>query len=83
MQNNWVDHLPMAKFAANNHINVLTKRTTFFADNGFHFCTDIEPPQAYQSANRKVELLTTDKIMANQEKMAIFLQDQLAWAPQK
>ena len=35
-QDNWVDHLPMAKFLANNHINELTRITLFFADNGFH-----------------------------------------------
>ena len=78
VQDDWVDHLPMAEFAANNHVNVSTRITPFFADNGFHLCTGIEPPQAYQGANQKAKLLAADKIVANQEEMATFLQDQLA-----
>ena len=44
LQDNWVDHLPMAKFAVNNHINASTEITSFFADNSFHPCTDVESP---------------------------------------
>ena len=35
-QDDWVDHLPMAEFSANNHINESTGMTPFFADKGFH-----------------------------------------------
>ena len=35
-QDDWVDHLPMAKFSADNHVNESTGITPFFADNGFH-----------------------------------------------
>ena len=80
LQDDWMDHLPMAEFAANNHMNMSTEITPFFADNGFHLCTSIEPPQAYQDANWKAKLLTANKIVTNQEQMATFLQDQLAWA---
>ena len=47
VQDDWVDHLPIAKFAAKNHVNVSPRITPFFADNGFHLCMNIEPPQAY------------------------------------
>ena len=35
-QDDWVDHLPMAEFLANNHIHESTRMTPFFAENGFH-----------------------------------------------
>ena len=55
-QNDWVDHLPMVEFSANNHVNESTGMTPFFADNGFHSCTGVEPPQAYEKG-RRAELL--------------------------
>ena len=36
MQDDWVDNLPMAEFAANNHVNASTGVTQFFADYGFY-----------------------------------------------
>ena len=35
-QDNWVDFLPMAEFAANNHVSDTTKTTPFQANSGFH-----------------------------------------------
>ena len=78
MQEDWVDHLSMVKFAANNHINTSMRLTLFFADNGFHLCTDIEPLQTSHGTIQKAKLLTADKIIKNQELMASFLQNQLA-----
>ena len=82
IQDNQIDHLLMAEFAANNHMNALTGIKPFFADNSFHLYTGIEPPQAYQRS-WKAELLTVDKIVANQKAMVTFLQDQLTWAQQE
>ena len=83
-QDDWVDHLPMAEFLANNHIKESTGMTPFFADNGFHPRTGVEPPQAYQQrTSRKAELLTADKMVANQEETVQFLQDQLVWAQEE
>ena len=77
-QDDWVDHLPMAEFLANNHINESTRITPFFADNGFHFRTGIEPPRTYNSSvDRKTELLDADRVVATQKKMLSFQQDQL------
>ena len=39
-QDDWIDHLPIAKFLTNNHINELTRMTLFFANNGFYPCTN-------------------------------------------
>ena len=43
LQDDWVDNLPMAEFLANNHVNESTGMTPFFADNGFHPRTSVEP----------------------------------------
>ena len=79
-QDDWVDYLPMAKFSANNHTNESTRVTPFFANNDFHLYTGIELPQTFGGVNQKAELLSADKILTNQQKIASFLQDQLVWA---
>ena len=61
-QDNWVDYLPMAKFAASNHVNALMGVTPFFADHGFYSRTDIEPLGIYEG-ERQVKLLAVDKIV--------------------
>ena len=82
-QDDWIDHLPMAEFLVNNHINELTRITPFFADNGFHLCTGVEQPQSYQEASRKAKFLAADKIVKHQKETCLFLQDQLVWAQQE
>ena len=42
-RDDWVDHSLWAEFSANNHINKSIRMTSFFADNGFHLCTGVEP----------------------------------------
>ena len=81
-QDDWVDHLPMAEFLANNHVNKSTKMTPFFADNGFHLCTGVEPFQVY-TENQKTELLAVDKMVANHKETLSYLQDQLTWAQEE
>ena len=81
-QGDWVDHLPMAEFSANNHVNESTGMTSFFADNSFHPRTGVEPPQAC-TRSRKAELLAADRIIANQEKTLSHLQDQLTWTQEE
>lgn len=64
VQDNWMDHLPMAIFAANNHVNISTRVTLFFAHNGFYPQTGIkllQPTKAIQ----KAKLFAADKIVAN------------------
>ena len=74
----------MAKFLANNCINESTGMIPFFADNGFHPCTGVEPPQAYQQgASRKAKLLTADQIVKQEEETRSFLQNQLTWSQQE
>ena len=64
-QDNWVDHLPMAEFAASNYVNASTGVTPFFADHGFHLCTGIKLPGMFDSEDeQKAKLLAANKIVA-------------------
>ena len=47
-QDDWVDNLPMAEFAASNYINASMKVTQFFTDYGFQPQTGMEPPGKYK-----------------------------------
>ena len=65
IQDNWVDHLLMAKFAASNYVNTSTGITPFFADHRFHPWISIESPGMYKREEQQwVELLAADKIVA-------------------
>ena len=80
-QDDWVDHLPMAKFAASNHVNASIGMILFFADHGFHPCTGIEPSRTFKNeSEQNAKLLAVNKIVAQQEEMMSFLQDQSAWS---
>lgn len=61
-QDNWMNHLPIAEFAASNHVNASTDMTPFFANHGFHPRTGIELSGTYKS-ERQAELLVADKIV--------------------
>ena len=78
-QDDWVDYLLMAEFAASNYVNAFTGVTLFFADHRFYLHTSIKPLRTYKGEWR-AELLVVDKIVRRQEEMVSFLQDQLAWA---
>lgn len=44
VQDDWVAHLLIAEFAANNYVNVSTRMILFFTNNSFHPQTSIELP---------------------------------------
>ena len=72
----------MVEFAANNHVNLSSRISPFFADNGFYSRVGIEPLGALEVSQR-AKLLKVNQIVANQEQMMTFLQDQLTWAQQE
>jgi len=41
-QDNWVDWLPLAKFAINNQINETMGILLFFANYGYNLCLGVE-----------------------------------------
>lgn len=80
-QDDWVDHLPDAEFAANNHVNVTTGMTPFFADHGYHPQTGCEPPGTFNSTiSGKAELLQADKIIEKQNAIREWLIDHITSA---
>ena len=80
-QDDWVDYLPEAEFAVNNHVNVSTGITPFFADHGYRPRSGIEPPIPYEKGTAgRAELLSADQIAARQEAMRKWLTDNLTWA---
>ncbi|KAI0990945.1 hypothetical protein K3495_g17242, partial [Podosphaera aphanis] len=50
-QNDWVDWLPLAEFAANNVVNVSTSVSPFFANKGFNPRMTISPPRTTDRAS--------------------------------
>ncbi|GBE80968.1 Transposon Tf2-12 polyprotein [Sparassis crispa] len=46
-QDDWVDYLPLAEFAFNNHVNSSTNQTPFFANLAYH--PTFEPRLSYHS----------------------------------
>ena len=80
-QDDWVDYLPDAEFAVNNHVNVSTGMIPFFADHGYHPRSGVEPPELFdRSAIGRAELISADKIAARQEAMTKWLVENLTWA---
>ena len=81
IQNDWVDYLSEAKFAVNNHVNVFTEMTSFFADHDYHSRSGIEPLILYDNGIvKRAKLLSADQIAARQEAMRKWLVDNLTWA---
>ena len=73
-QDDWVDNLPMAEFAASNYVNTSTGVTPFFADYGFHPQTSIKLSGMYKS-KQKIKFLAADKIIKRQTEIITFLQN--------
>lgn len=80
-QDDWVDFLPDAEFAANNHENASTGMTPFFAELGYHPRSGVEPPESYdKTENRKAELMGADKIIERHEAIRKYLIERITAA---
>jgi hypothetical protein len=77
-QDNWLDFLPDAQFAANNHVNETTEMTPFFANHGYHPRTGAEPPGSFDTADHP-DILAADKLVKQTEDMQEWLKDHIAW----
>jgi transposase InsO family protein len=78
-QDDWVDYLPDAEFAVNNHMNVFIDMISFFADHEYHPRTEAEPSESYER-NRKMEVRKADEIVQRQELMIQWIKENLIWA---
>lgn len=71
-QDDWVDWLPLAEFAANNQVNETTGVSPFFANYGFNPRLGIEPVgpvPSTLSAHAKKEFLRADAIAGRFERI--------------
>jgi hypothetical protein len=81
-QDDWIDYLSNAKFAANNHVNVFTEMTSFFADHEYHSRSEAESSQQFDR-NRKAEIRKADKIVQRQKTMTQWIRENLTWSQAK
>jgi hypothetical protein len=81
-QNDWINYLSDAKFAANNHVNVFTEMTFFFVDHEYHSRSEAESSHHYDES-RKAEIQKADEIIQRQEKMTKWIRENLIWAQTK
>lgn len=57
-QNDWAQHLPLAEFCCNNHVNVSTGVTPFFASFGYHPRLDFRPESTMHNECTVPEFIT-------------------------
>jgi hypothetical protein len=81
MQNDWVNWLPMAEFAANNHVSETTKMTPFFANYGHHPRMNFfEPPQADSVGPARFDANNADEFAKQMESLHQTLREEIIWA---
>jgi hypothetical protein len=83
-QDDWVDHLSDAEFAANNYKNAFTRMISFFVDPEFHSRNDTELSETYDSTtSKRAELVRANKIIERQNEIRKWLIDHITWAQAK
>lgn len=79
LQDDWVNWLPMAEFAMNNHKSETTKVTPFFANCGQHPRMGHEPPQATRRlpARQVLDIEKADQFADAMKELTDFLHDEM------
>ena len=82
LQTDWVEWLPAAQFAANNHVSETTQVTPFYANYGRHPRSGVEPPPALppSSAKAKLDAQSADAFANRMEELHLYLREQMTWA---
>jgi transposase InsO family protein len=82
LQNDWVNWLPMAEFAINNHQSETTKVTPFYAVYGQHPRMGHEPPQATRRlpAPQQLDVAKADQFADAMKELTNLLHDELKLA---
>ena len=82
LQNDWVNWLPMAEFAANNHCSESTGVTPFFAVYGQHPHMGHEPPGATcrLPARQQLDMAAADKFAENMQELTSYLHAEMGLA---
>lgn len=82
LQDDWVNWLPMAEFAINNHQSESTKVTPFYAVYGQHPRMGHEPPQATRRlpARQELDVAAADKFAEGMKELTDYLHDEMKLA---
>ena len=82
LQTDWVEWLPAAEFAANNHVSETTKVTPFYALYGYHPRFGVEPSFKPPPMAKKAELdiKDADAFAARMQELHTYLKEQMTWA---
>lgn len=82
LQDDWVEWLPAAEFAANNHISETTGATPFFATYGFHprFGVEPEPAPVPMVSRHRMMVKDADEFAQQMEYLHTFLREQMTFA---
>ncbi|OJT10654.1 Transposon Tf2-12 polyprotein [Trametes pubescens] len=89
-QDDWVDYLPLAEFAFNNHVNASTKQSPFYANLGYHPTFDplITPPSVtVPAAGDLAQRLTRihnecrAQLLASQDRQSRYYNERVKDAP--
>jgi hypothetical protein len=80
-QDDWVDWLPMAEFAANNSRSETTNTSPFLANYGQHPRMGFEPPSDPPVfGNRRPQTVAVNQFVSDMDELNEYLRDEMAWA---
>jgi transposase InsO family protein len=81
-QDDWVNWLPLAEFAMNNHKSETTRVTPFYAVHGQHPRMGTEPPQSVRRlpARQQLDIASADKFAEWMKGMTDFLHAEMGIA---
>ena len=82
LQDDWVEWLPIAEFAANNHVSETTKMTPFFATYGYHPRMDFnhEPMKIAVAGAARFTTGKAEEFADDMERLHQVLRQEIAWA---
>lgn len=82
LQTDWVEWLPVAEFAANNHISETTHVTLFYANFGHHPRFGVEPPTSLPPMlpKARMDVNSADEFADTMEQLHTYLKERMTWA---
>ena len=82
-QDNWVDYLPLGKFAVNNHVLTTIGLTPFFINKGYYLWSGIEPPEPINKKlpyGKRLKMLLANQYIDRMKNLLNYYRGEMAWA---
>ena len=87
LQDDWVEWLPMAEFAANNTESFTTNTSPFFANAGFHpkisYDFELHLPPTAENTREQIQRNKAETIAAKMKEVQEFLQNEMQLAQER